>query len=370
MALQIAIYLNGKVVSVPNEASNETSEFHTEQNNNNKSALFLTNQGDEMKGITRRTDGRLMVRKMIQGRRKTLYAHDFNAAKKILTKLKHNNFKEEPKQHIYTINEWITEWREKYKKPFVTARTYREIVNETRKINSNFGNMFLNDLHTETIQDFMNKLKSGKTKDTLTIYFNALLQKAEDLNLLNKNPFKAVIRDKKQQYKQFNYNYGEQKQIIENSKHAGIYEEVLCYLLTGAGPNEFPKKEYFDFVNNTVEIHGTKNDTRKLRIVNLSESYCKHLNDFFKNIDFKKENEVSELFKEANKEIKKPTLYRLRHTFATNTYVLSKNIKYIQHCLGHKSINTTMNVYTDADQSLNKNKIFELYGDYYYIPNS
>ena len=66
--------------------------------------------------------------------------------------------------------------------------------------------------------------------------------------------------------------------------------------------------------------------------------------------------------------IDKGILYRLRHTFASNHFRLKTQVKYIQEWLGHGSISVTLDTYTDIDKTATKEKILELYNNYYYIP--
>lgn len=66
--------------------------------------------------------------------------------------------------------------------------------------------------------------------------------------------------------------------------------------------------------------------------------------------------------KENNEEILLPhiTNHMLRHTFATRMCESDINIKVIQDILGHRNIQTTLDIYTDATEHMKKNNIQKL----------
>ena len=82
-----------------------------------------------------------------------------------------------------------------------------------------------------------------------------------------------------------------------------------------------------------------------------------------------KVKDIGKEFKEiCNKlNIKKPLLYRLRHTFASNHFILKTPIKLIQEWLGHSTISLTLDIYTDYDKTASYEKIKKLYNNFYYI---
>lgn len=60
------------------------------------------------------------------------------------------------------------------------------------------------------------------------------------------------------------------------------------------------------------------------------------------------------------------SLYRLRHTFATNHFTLGTPAKRVQEWLGHGSISLTLDTYTDIDRTASAESIKKLYNRYYY----
>lgn len=329
---------------------------------------FLSNiEGEEMKGITLRKDGRYVIRKMINGKSIIKYANTLHEAKIIYNKIKKNR---EVKKVIkpYSLEKWITEWLEIYKKPFVSEKQYKEIKCGMNHILKKFKNYYLKNINTLELQEYVNSLPKNKTKTTIQLYFNALLQKAEDLSLIEKNPFKAVIKDKKLKYKNSGFNIDEQKVIINAIKNSEIETEILIYLMTGCRPNELPNKENFDFINNTVTINGTKNTNALKRVIELSHDFSNYMQNYFKNNNLKEVKFISQSFKKICQQnnISNPLLYRLRHTFATNHFILGTHAKYVQQWLGHYSVSFTLDTYTDIDKNSSPEKIQKLYNNFYY----
>ena len=338
--------------------------------------LEYQSEGEEiMPGIKLRKDGRYEVRKMQEGRRISIYTKTLNEAKKILTKLKNNKIKiskEVKKQKVYTLKQWYEIWLDTYKKPFLKPKSYEMIISSFRKAIKKFGNIPINKISSLDIQKFLNSMELNRTKERIQVYFNAILQKACDLDLITKNPFKAVERTKKRKYKNFCYNFDEQQKIINAIKGTKIEQAIYCYLLTGARPNELPQKKDFDFTNNIINIHGTKNEKSKHREIQMSQTFAKYMEEYFLLNEFPGHTEIQQTFKNICEKLKieKPLLYRLRHTFASNHFVLRTPAKQVSEWMGHTTISTTLDIYTDIDKTATKEKIQNLYNNFYYITNN
>ena len=327
---------------------------------------------EEMKNITKRKDGRYVIRKTINGVRVSKYARTKEEAREILQLFKKNKIKVNKTKKVtndYTLEEYSTMWLETYKKPFVNAKSYSAIKNFVIKINKELGEIKLKQLTTKDIQEFLNTLPKSRSKEKICIYFNAILQKAVDTGVLRINVFNAVIKDKKLVCKNNAYTYAEQELILKTVKGTDIEHEILTYLMCGCRPNELPKKQNFDFENKLINIYGTKNENAKHRQIEMSEEFSEYMQKYLNSHEMQTELYVSRKFRDLcnGVGINNPLLYRLRHTFATNHFTLGTQPKIVQHWLGHSQISMTLDTYTDIDKTSTKEKIEKLYNNYYYI---
>lgn len=347
--------------------------------NVNSKALIPFNEGEDiMRGITLRADGRYMIRKMQNGKRIIKYANTLVEAKKIYSHLRRNlpiptknEIKEEKQENKLKFKQWVEEWLEVYKKPFIKQRTLRDIKNILKKVCVKFGNYPIEEIKTLDIQKYLNKLNPGRDKERLTQYFNAVLEKAAALDLINKNPFKAVVREKKGTYKNYCYNFEEQTKIINAIKNTDIEADIYIYLLTGCRPAEKPKTIDIDLTHKVIKIYGTKTEKSKYREVDISEEFKNYLKPFVKENKFHTHEYTKTKFINLCKElnIEKPLLYRLRHTFATNHFTLGTPAKQVAEWMGHTSVSITLDTYTDIDKHATKEKIKKLYNNFYFEKN-
>lgn len=326
---------------------------------------------EDMKGITKRKDNRYMIRKTVNGIRITKYARTYTEAKEILRKIKNGKIKPKQKEieQNYKFEEYANYWLDTYKKPFLKERTYLDIKYLINHLIEKFGKMKISDLTTHDIQQFYNKMKQSRSKEKTFTYLNSILQKAFDTGIIDRNPFNAVVKDKKLKCKLNAYTFKEQETILDAIKGTDIEHEIYVYLLCGCRPNELPKNKQFDFENNFINIYGTKNDNALHRVIEMSEEFANYIKPYVSKNTILEENYVSKRFIDLCKQrkIERPLLYRLRHTFATNHFTLGTQAKQVQEWLGHASIQITLDQYTDIDKTATKDKLLKLYNNFYYI---
>lgn len=344
---------------------------------NNKLNYQVSNfeeKGDnkKMKNVTLRKDGRYSIRKTINGMTIQKYARTKEEARQILQQIKKGKIKVGDKKervNNYTLEEYSKVWLETYKKPFLNDKTYSEVKGLISRINKILGQIKLKELTTKQVQEYLNTFPRCRTKEKLANYFNALLQKAVDTNIISSNVFKAIVKDKKVKCKNDAYTYAEQVAILKAVAGTDIEHEILIYLMCGCRPNELPQKANFDFTNNLINIYGTKNDNALHRQVEMSNEFSKYMQEYFIKHEVQAEKYVSRKFREIclSINIKNPLLYKLRHTFATNHFTLGTPPKQVQEWLGHSKISMTLDTYTDIDKTSSKEKIKNLYNNFYYI---
>lgn len=342
------------------------------------STLLIEEKGETvMKGITKRSDGRYMIRKTIHGMQITKYAHTREEARQIYVDMKRGKIKPKKREaskvvsnKFITVDEYANKWLETYKKPFLQPKNYSSVKCFIARFTKELGDRRLKEVTTEEIQIFFNNQPRGITKEKIYIYVNSLFQTACDTGVINRNPAKSVIKDKKVKCKSDMYRFDEQEKIINAITGTDIEHEVMTYLMCGCRPSELPQSSQFDFDKNIINIYGTKNENAKHRIVEMSKDFANYMKSYLKAREMQPQQYVSKKFRDICEELKieKASLYRLRHTFASNHFILRTQPKYVQEWLGHSGISITLDTYTDIDKTATKEKILKLYNSFYYIP--
>ena len=339
--------------------NNQNNETYATQNN------YL--ESIEMKNVILRPDGRYMARKQINGKRINAYAKtEKQSLEKLKQKIKNiNNIKKE--KNIYKLHEWLDNWYLTYKEPFIKLNTAQKLKNILNKIKNNFDNLNLEQITTQKIQQYLNKIKTTRTKEFIVLYFNACLQKAEDLNIINKNPFKSVVKDKKLNIIRQGYNLQEQQHILNALKGNKIEGIILFYLITGIRKNELETinlETDLDIKNKTIKILSEKKRNNNIyRYIDLTDDAIKLILNNKENFKLKTDYIYRELKKVLDNLNIKSGLHRLRHTFATNHFYLGTPIKLISSWLGHETVELTQNIYTHIDRTITKNDILKLYNN-------
>lgn len=347
-----------------NELSQKLGHIQNDEN--------LINQGeyDNMKYVTKRKDGRYMIRLTMNGKRISRYANSIKDAQLVLSEMKKQkkfNSSEYIQTH-FTLEQWTNKYMLDYKKNNVSERTYNDTLNLFKLINKQYGRIQLNKITTILLQEFFNRMAKTRSKENLQIYLNACLETAANLGYIKLNPMKAVKKEKRRKNKNPGFNYIEQVKILEALRGVDIEKEIYIYLMCGCRPNELPPNSNFDFENNFIVINGTKNKNAEERLVDMSEEFKQYIMPYIQKGQRLKEKYISKKFKAIclSIGIENPLLYRLRHTFATNHFTLGTNAKLVQSWMGHGSVSLTLDVYTDIDRRSSKEKIIKLYNNFYF----
>lgn len=357
---------------LPNKEENPFNNNNTFDSNNN-------NEENDMAKIRYRNDNRYELRFTFEGKQYSVYSKDRS---KILKKrdeklrLLKTEQKRIKKQHneknvLHNMNTWFEYWYKNFKEPFVNLDTAKCIKNIFQaNILKHFGKYYLFEINTQMIQQYLNSMPITRKKEMLVTYFNACLQKAEDMELIKKNPFKLVVRDKKIKNVREALTIDEQKTILDylKSNDYEMYKLVLFYLCTGVRRNEALALTDKDFNGLIIHIKGTKTEKsdRKIRITQELKNLVFKPGKIF-NYHY---STPTHRFKDYLNELNiKGTLHSLRHSYATNQFYIGTPAKTVQVNMGHSEIGTTMNIYTNIVSYDDKNIILEkiklLYNDYY-----
>lgn len=333
---------------------------------------ILQGEIDIMKNITLRADGRYMGRKQIDGQIVTVYARNANdCATKLKRAIKEALRNPKTKKVTYKLYDWLDNWYETYKAPFVKFKSALQIEAVLKTIKTNFENLSLHELSSVVIQKVLNKFPATRQKEIIVLYFNACLQKAEDLSIIEKNPFKAIVRDRKINNKREPFNLQQQKTILDALKGTDIEAIIYLYLCTGIRKNELNTQNILADIDEDKHILRVKSEKKRnnhdvYREIDITSELIalvkRNITSFDTNTDL-----IYRKFKQilVDNGIK-GSLHNLRHTFATNHYYLGTPAKQVQVWLGHETIELTQNIYTHIDKSITKNDILKLYNNLYF----
>ena len=332
----------------------------------------LQGEIDIMKNITLRADGRYMGRKQVNGCRVTVYA---TTAKQCVEKLKKaiKYAKQNPKTKkvTYKLYDWLDNWYDTYKAPFVQYKSALQIEAVIKTIKTNFENLPLHELSSVVIQKVLNKFPATRQKEIIVLYFNASMQKAEDLNIIEKNPFKAIVKDRKINNKREPFNLQQQKTILDALNGTDIEAIIYLYLCTGIRKNELNTKNILADIDEEKHILRVKSEKKRnnhdvYREIDITSELISLIKRNIKSFDTNTDL-IYRKFKQilVDNNIK-GSLHNLRHTFATNHYYLGTPAKQVQVWLGHETIELTQNIYTHIDKSITKNDILKLYNNLYF----
>lgn len=327
------------------------------------SSLNLIEGEQNLPNFRKRKNGVWEGRQLKNGIYYSAYSKDLKKCKQKLKEKLNNTIKNNT--HNISVKEWFTKYIENYKKNNVKPKTYEFIQNIINHIINLFNNILLKNLTAELIQEKISKLKPCRTTNLICTYLNAGLEKALQLDYINKNPYKATEIKKAKENKGHAFKYNEQIKIIENIKGKDIEPLFYVYVLTGIRANEIFNIVEINEDKNYIKVIREKSDN-KIKTIMVTNETIK----IIKSINIKKVNTKTfyKKFKDLLKELNiDGNVHSLRHTYATNNYYLKTPIKHLQEFIGHEDISLTYNVYTDFDEDLSKEKIIKLYNNLYYI---
>lgn len=336
---------------------------------------------NELKGVDtmkkncyHRKDGRWQYSKQENG---MLYYTIANTYRELLEKIKQIKPRQVKQiKNIKTKTLTFIEYYKFYIENYIKTKKYKSntISIWQRELKSyispNFKNQPLNKLQTEQIQSFINKIDKERTQEILFQHIIKVLQKAyitgkikKDITLGLEKPIKTNTQVRKP------LTLEEQEKLINYVKDTKLYTFVMFSLIIGSRREETIKFNLLEDLNEekqTIHIKGTKTKNAD-RHVYITKEFIHFLktnmkkNTFDFNISYPT-HEIKKIFKELKID---NCLHGLRHTCSANLYFLNAKDKYRQLQLGHSSIVTTNNIYTNIKESIPPSKLRLLYGNLY-----
>lgn len=329
---------------------------------------------EEMKNIRKRKDGRWEGRYTdINNKRKSVYAPTRAECQKLLTKIKKTNkmklLAKEKESSVYPkrLYEFALYW----------YKHFKEIKNISKGSKVNYLNIINNYIQKVDIdlkkfnlakaQEFLNDIESDRVREYGYITIKNIIKKAKQLDIIQVDfgDYLEKTRIKKSKIEWFTLE--EQRKILENIPDSKYGIMIRFYLLTGCRPNELRTICKSKTKMNLTYVDGTKNENAKrwVKISNRLQEYI--YNNFDEDQLFKYslkryQNFIKEFLNSLGIE---GTIYKFRHTFASNLHYLGATDKERASYMGHSSSSITNDIYTSFDPTITKKDILELYEDWY-----
>lgn len=262
---------------------------------------------------------------------------------------------------LYSV--YLLRWFSNYKEPKNTEYTSKLMFGYiTERIIPALGDIPLNRLSGDKIQEFLNSIQKTNTRNKIAMVISGSLTKAKKLRLITYNPFDAVelTAHRAKHYRALTmleqsvvYSY------LVNLLYLAIYNILIC---TGMRIGEFlaldsdciDRENRLIKVYKTVNIHnGQLQDRTKTYTSVRLIPYLPELEQYIDKVLKKGRisyNQVKQYFKKVylKNSLKGLNLHSFRHTFGCMCYHVGISDKLIQRLMGHAMLDVTMNVYVDV----------------------
>ena len=250
----------------------------------------------------------------------------------------------------YTLSEWLKKWYATYKVRKDGSSVNSQWVSQVKLIEKlPIGKILINKLTGIHIQEFL-KTYDDRTnmRGKLYIFINAALQKAEDNDLIKKNPCRAVEIERHVQQRYPVIQPADQTRIlnaIDDPAQLAFFWYLMC---SGLRISEaIDSAKHTDFENGIINVKMKDTSTKKhvRQIPFLPELFTVEQRAYIRNMtrDIAR-NYLYALFETLKIDV---VIHSTRHTFASCCYHVGFKDKQIQKWMGHSSLKMTTDTYVD-----------------------
>lgn len=329
------------------------------------------------KNCYKRTDGRWQYSKQQRGYRYYAIANTYRELLEkipkikpiLITSIKHKTRKTNQFTFVQYYQFYIDNFVKNKKIGKETIKAWQRQL--TQDITPNFKLLKLEDITAERIQNFIDNIPYERKQEVLYQRITKILKKAYATGKI-KRDITLGIEKPKRQHKQERtpLTIIEQIKLLkEAKKNKKLFPFVVFSIIVGSRREETLKFNLLTDIDEkrlTIHIKGTKtsNADRYVHVTNEFISFLKTTlpkNKFEFNKSYPT-NYLGEIFKKLKINA---CLHSLRHTCSANLYFLGANDKYRQMQLGHASIVTTNDIYTNIKENTPARRIHLVYGDLY-----
>lgn len=326
--------------------------------------------------------------------------------KDVKKKLKEKQESGTVKNKSYTLESWILEFLEKYKKNELKITTFNSYMILYRRhiLDTRLGKMKLDNVKAADLQQFYNdKIKEGcssKYVRSIEVIINSALDKAFKLRIIAENPNLFTTIPKKVKYEAKVLTLEEVDRILTKAKEDALYPIVVTTLYTGLRKGEvmalkwnnvdfverkiYVKNSLCKVINEIPDAKGRRHATyqilepktkKSVRTIPMLDEVYEALLEQKRRQDIDKEknkdayddqdlvfaNKVGNYLEQRQfmthyhaflkkYEITDIRFHDLRHTFASLLIESDVSMKLVQEILGHSTITTSMDLYTHVSE--------------------
>lgn len=269
-----------------------------------------------------------------------------------------------PKQSSFSLYSWLDFWYVTFKArhvpPLVDSSLYQIRNCIDKHLKGNLADVNLADLNVLDLQHCFSSISSSRMALYAYDTLNDALNRAVLFDVLNSNPLLKVDRPRHKREKKLPLTYDQERvflQYITGTRLEGLFK---FYLYSGVRKTEALTLRWSDIdtVNSRIFIAGTKTESSR-RCIPLFDRLASLLSSLPRSSEF--------VFPYAGYTVKNAwrwltnkhddinySIHSLRHTFATRCYEVGIPDKIIQRWLGHSKVSTTMNIYVDVPDRLER----------------
>ena len=328
------------------------------------SAQSIKKEDENLKYLTKRADGRWMARKKINNRTICVYGKtQLEARTKLNIALGKEQSKEPKREPLGKFAIW---WLKTYKLGNVSDGTYK---NYSWTISAHLEKITtpINKVTTVQLQEIINKLPASRIRKEVYKLIRQIVRKAYELDYIKKDVSEFLTVGKVESKSRNALTLDEQRKLIGALSDDMFSRRVLFYLCTGARPSEIAAVHKDELRPGWVKLNGTKTKAA-VRWVKISEKMSMILAgespEFF-HFDNKRFRQRLQRLCESIGINRTIDVYTLRHTFATNLYILRAPEKDRQTYMGHTAGSSMTNdVYTTFSPDTTARNIYDIYGEY------
>lgn len=327
------------------------------------------------KNCYRRSDGRWQYSKQQNGYRYYTIANTYRELLEKIPKIKPTLIKEIKHKTNKTNQKTFIQYYQFYIDNYIKNKKIGEKSQKdwqrqlTKDITPAFKYIKLEDITTEKIQNFIDNIDKERKQEMLYQRITKVLKKAYATGKIKRDITLGIEKPKRQNIQERHpLTFHEQIQFLKAIKNTKIYAFAIFSIIVGSRREETMRFEMKDIdeIKQTIHIKGTKTANAD-RYVKVSKEFINFLKINIKDkFNFEisyATHSIGKIFKKLK--IKGACLHSLRHTCSANLYFLGAKDKYRQMQLGHSSMITTNDIYTNIKENISARKLRLIYGDLY-----